>query len=174
MISFVCIKMEDIIMAKYRKLNISLTEEQRKSLESKVKKGKCSATEIRRTNVILMADDSSGKGMKDVDIAASLSITPQAVHNIKVKFLESDIKEENKDASDGVKRKKRETPPVPPKVTGDVEAKIIALACSTPPEGRSKWTLRLLSEKSVELEIIDSISHMQVSRILKKTNINLT
>ena len=63
---------------------------------------------------------------------------------------------------------------MPPKVTGDVEAKIIALACSAPPEGRSKWTLRLLSEKSVELEIIDSISHMQVSRILKKTNISLT
>ena len=77
-------------------------------------------------------------------------------------------------AGDAVKRKERNTPPVPPKCTGDVEARIIALACSEPPEGRSKWTLRLLSEKSVELKIIDSISHMQVGRILKKTNISLT
>ena len=67
-----------------------------------------------------------------------------------------------------MRRKKRETPPVPPKITGEVEARIIALACTEPPEGRTRWTLRLLSEKSVELEIIDSISHMQVGRILKK------
>ena len=73
-----------------------------------------------------------------------------------------------------MKRKERNTPPVPPKCTGDVEARIIELSCSEPPEGRSKWTLRLLSEKSVELKIIDSISHMQVGRILKKTNISLT
>ena len=163
-------------MGKYRKLDIVLTEEQRSSLENIVKKGKCSATEIRRANVILMVDDSNGKGMKDVDVAKALNITPQAVHNIKSRFIDStsDPNEETANAEAAVKRKERDTPPVPPKCTGDVEAKIIALACSEPPEGRSKWTLRLLSEKSVELEIIDSISHMQVGRILKKTNISLT
>lgn len=162
-------------MGKYRKLDIILTEEQRGTLEKLVKKGKCSATEIRRANVILMVDDSQGNGMKDVDVAKALNITPQAIHNIKSKFLDGTSGLlEKKNACYAVKRKKRETPPVPPKCTGDVEAKIIALACSEPPEGRSKWTLRLLSEKSVELEIIDSISHMQVGRILKKTNISLT
>lgn len=164
-------------MGKYRKLDIVLTEEQRGSLEKIVKKGKCSATEIRRANVILMVDESTGKGMKDVDVARAMNITPQAVHNIKARFIDGTAVpsgEGSKEAEAVVKRKVRKTPPVPPKCTGDVEAKIVALACSEPPEGRSKWTLRLLSEKSVELEIIDSISHMQVSRILKKTNLSLT
>ena len=71
-------------------------------------------------------------------------------------------------------RKKRETPPVPPKVTGDVEAHIIALACGDPPEGYEKWTLRLLADKCVELNYAESLSHMTVSRILKKTNLSLT
>jgi hypothetical protein len=71
-------------------------------------------------------------------------------------------------------RKKRATPPVAPKVTGDVEAHIIALACGNPPEGYEKWTLRLLADKCVELNYAESLSHMTVARILKKTNISLT
>ena len=73
-----------------------------------------------------------------------------------------------------VERKKRITPPVPAKVTGEVEAHIIALACGTPPEGYAKWTLRLLADRTVVLGYVNSISHMQVGRILKKTNISLT
>ena len=72
-----------------------------------------------------------------------------------------------------LKRKKRETPPVEAKVTGEVEAHIIALACGEPPKGYAKWTLRLLADKSVQLRYIDSISHTQVGRILKKTSISL-
>lgn len=65
-------------------------------------------------------------------------------------------------------RKKRLTPPVPAKVTGEVEAHIIALACGEPPAGYAKWTLRLLADRSVKLGYVDSISHVQVGRILKK------
>jgi hypothetical protein len=68
--------------------------------------------------------------------------------------------------------KKRDIPPVPAKITGDVEARIIALSCNEPPEGRSKWTLRLLADKAVELEIIDSISYVSIGQVLKKTNSN--
>lgn len=64
--------------------------------------------------------------------------------------------------------KKRETPPVEAKVTGDVEAHIIALACGDPPKGYAKWTLRLLADRSVKLGYVESISHTQVGRILKK------
>ncbi|MFA5738303.1 MAG: helix-turn-helix domain-containing protein, partial [Bacteroidales bacterium] len=71
-------------------------------------------------------------------------------------------------------RKKRETPPVEAKVTGEIEAHIIALACGDPPKGYAKWTLRLLADRSIQLRYIDSISHTQVGRILKKTNISLT
>lgn len=70
-------------------------------------------------------------------------------------------------------RKKRETPPVEAKVTGEVEAYIIALAFGEPPKGYAKWTLRLLADKSVKLKYIDSVSHTQVGRILKKTSISL-
>ena len=66
-----------------------------------------------------------------------------------------------------IDRKKRETPPVPAKVTGDVEAHIVALACSEPPEGYERWTVRLLADKCVELNYVDSLSHMTVSRVLK-------
>ena len=71
-----------------------------------------------------------------------------------------------------INRKKRETPPVPAKVTGEVEAHVAALACSEPPEGYSKWTLRLLADKTVELGYIDSISHVTISTILKKMNLS--
>lgn len=128
--------------------------------------------EIRRANVLLLADESGDrKRQKDVVIADMLNITPQAVHGIKLNFLE------RSDAADpvkGIRRKRRETPPVPAKCTGDIEAKIIAIACGAPPEGFSRWTLRLISERAVEMRIIDAISHTQVGRILKKTNISLT
>jgi hypothetical protein len=62
----------------------------------------------------------------------------------------------------------------PPKFSGKQQAKITALACSTPPEGRSRWTLRLLADKVVELELVDDISHKSVGEILKKTNSSLT
>lgn len=160
-------------MTKYRKLQIILTKEQRVSLEKTIRKGTSGAMEIRRANVLLLADESEGrKRQKDVVIADMLHITPQAVHDIKLHFIERSTKDST-DPGSGIRRKKRETPPVPAKCTGDVEARIIAIACSTPPEGHCRWTLRLISERAVELEIIDSISHMQVGRILKKTNISL-
>jgi transposase len=65
-------------------------------------------------------------------------------------------------------RKKREGPPVPSKITGEVEAKIIALCCGKPPEGRARWTLRLLEEKTGELGIVESISDNTIGRLLKK------
>ena len=69
--------------------------------------------------------------------------------------------------------RKKGNAPVEAKVTGEVEAHIIALACGEPPKGYAKWTLRLLADKSVQLRYIDSISHTQVGRILKKTSISL-
>lgn len=161
-------------MAKNRKLRIELTEDQRKSLERTVRKGLSGAMEIRRANVLLLANEAGEhKRQKDVVIAKMLHITPQAVHDIKLKFIEreDDVPDY---PSNGIRRKKRKTPPVPAKCTGDVEAKITALACSTPPNGQSRWTLRLIAERAVELEIVQSISHTQVGRILKKTNLSST
>jgi len=66
-------------------------------------------------------------------------------------------------------RKERETPPIPPKITGEVEARIIQIACSEPPKGRSRWTIKLIAKRAVELHIVDSISTGSVCEILKKT-----
>ena len=95
------------------------------------------------------------------EIASLFLVNPQTVHTIRKTYATEGL-----DAAIG--RKKRQTPPIQPKITGDVEAKIIALRCGEPQEGRSKWTVRLLADKAVELQIIDSISHESVFRLLKK------
>ena len=95
-------------------------------------------------------------------------ISVQAVYNMRDEYLA------NQDIHAYLTRKKRETPPVPAKVDGKVEAEIIALACSEAPEGHSRWTLRLLAERVVALNIVDSISYVRVQQILKKRNISLT
>jgi len=105
--------------------------------------------------------------MKEAEIAQLFHVSQQTVHSIRQLYSEKGL-----DAAIG--RKKRETPPVPAKITGDVEARIIALSCNEPPPGRSKWTLRLLADKAVELEIINSISYVAVGQLLKKTNLSLT
>ena len=92
----------------------------------------------------------------------------QTVNDVKRDFLASES------MSTFLQRKKRITPPVKPKVTGELEARIIALACSEVPQGYAKWTLRLLADKSVELNYVDKLSHMTVSRLLKKRNLSLT
>lgn len=158
-------------MKEYQKLSIVLSSDEKKELKDIVKKGKSSAALIRRANVILMSDSSEGEKKTEEEIASSLNISRQTVHNIKVKYLS---KAKETETTKKIERKKRETPPVEPKFDGEAEAKIIALACSAPPEGRTKWTLRLLSERSVQMEIVDQISHTQVGRILKKTNLSLT
>ena len=117
-------------------------------------------------NVLLAADENNSKSRKsETEIAELLHVSKQTVHTIRQLYFEKGL-----DAALG--RKKRNTPPVPAKITGDVEARIIALSCSEPPSGHSKWTLRLLADKAVELEIIDSISHVAVGQLLKKTNSN--
>lgn len=113
-------------------------------------------------NVLLTADENSTSGRKsEVDITALFHVNQQTVHTTRKRYSEKGL-----DAAIG--RKKRETPPVEAKITSEVEARIIALSCSTPPTGRSRWSLRLLADKAVELHYIDSISHEAVGCLLKK------
>lgn len=141
---------------------VNLTVEEREGLLYIVSKGTISAKAIMHANVLLAADETrKGGKMIDEDIAELYHINRQTAQTIRRTYSEKGL-----DAA--IKRKKRDAPPVEPKITGEVEARIIALCCSTPPEGRSKWSLRLLADKSVELEIIDSISHEAISRLLKK------
>ena len=146
---------------------IELSDEDRKTLQDIVTKGKSPAKAILRANILLASDRNNKKHMTVAEIAETYHTTPTTVQTVRTSYANNGLEAT-------VNRKKRETPPVPPKVTGDVEAHIIALACGNPPEGYSKWTLRLLADKCVELNYAESLSHMTVSRILKKTNLSLT
>jgi len=146
-----------------------LTPEQRSELEKFSKTGVRSTRLVNRARIILALDASGGrKALSQSEIAERIGVSRQTVINVREDFLTAS------DLSTFLRRKKRETPPVKPKVTGELEARIIALACGEVPEGYAKWTLRLLAEKCVELCYIDTLSHMTVSRLLKKHNLSLT
>ena len=145
---------------------IELSEQDRSELIEIVKKGKSPARTILRANILLASDRRSEKYMTISEISNAYHTTPTTVYNVRVSYCENGLKAT-------INRKKRETPPVPSKVTGDVEAHVIALACGKAPEGYATWTLRLLADKTVELGYIDSISHVTVSKILKKMNLSL-
>lgn len=147
---------------------IYLTEEEQIRLNSMIHSGNHNSHEIIRAKVLLMLDR-TGK-TEDIScqsIAEKAEISRQAVYNMRKEYLK------NHDITSYITRKKRETPQDKSKIDGKVEAEIIALACSKPPKGHSRWTIRLLAEKTVELHFIDSLSHMTVQRLLKKTNISL-
>jgi len=148
---------------------IVLTVSERAELRQFSKKGTHSVRLVNRAKIILALDTSGGrKPETQRAIAEHIGVSRQAVNDAKLDFLAADS------VSEFLRRKKRETPPIPPKVAGEDEARLIALACSKAPPGYARWTLRLLAEKCVELHYFGTISHMTISRLLKKHSLNLT
>jgi len=167
MVCYTYLKQRNDIIMPSVKYVIELSDNDRKILNGIISKGQSPAKQILRANILLASDRNNKKYMTVAEIASAFSTTPTTVQNVRTSYA-------NKGLDATINRKKRKMPPVPPKVTGDVEAHIIALACGEPPEGYSRWTVRLLADKCVELNYADSISHMTVSRVLKKTNLSLT
>ena len=152
-----------------KKNQIELTPGERNALEKFSTTGVHSVRLVKRAKIILALDTSdSRKASKQEEIAQHLEVSRQAVNNVRRDFLAAE------NVSIFLQRKKRMTPPIEPKITGELEARIIALACSKAPPGYAKWTLRLLASKCVELQYADSLSHMTVNRLLKKRNLSLT
>jgi len=151
------------------KNEIVLTSEQRQELEQFSKAGIHSVKLVNRAKIILGLDESRG-GKKETQavIADRVGVSRQTVNNAKSDFWAAGSVDKF------LQRKGRETPPVAPKVTGELEAHIIALACGEVPQGHAKWTLRLLADKCIKLGYVDSVSHMTVSRLLKKRSLSLT
>jgi predicted XRE-type DNA-binding protein len=146
-------------------IKIELSDEVRSELEKFTETGKRSVKLVKRAKIILELDEADRrKPLTQARIAEKIGVDRRTVSNAKQAFLAADS------VAVFLQRKKRETPPVQPKITGDVEAHIIALACSPVPEGCAKWSVRLLADKSVELNYIDSISFKSVQRLLKKHN----
>ena len=148
---------------------VNLTTEMRKEFERFTTTGVRSVKLLKRAKIILALDVSTGiKPESEENIARRMEVSRQTIQNVKKDFFAS------ANISSFLQRKKRETPPVPAKMTGEFEAHVIALACSEAPEGFSKWSLRLLADKCMELNYIDEISHMTIRRVLKKHNLSLT
>ena len=142
--------------------DIYLTIEEQEYLRSIIKTGIHNSHEITRARVLLMLDR-SGKTdhVRYKRTAEYAGVSVQAVYNMRDEFYE------NHDVEAYITRKKRETPPRKPKLDGEGEAKIIALACSEPPEGCSKWTVRLVTATALELHLVDELSYVTVHRLLK-------
>ena len=140
---------------------VRLNDNERETCRNIIKKLKGSAAKVRRANILLKAD-AEGPNWKDQDIAAAFLCSRQCIENLRKRLVTEgfDI---------ALNGKKRETPPRAKCFDGRQEAEVIALRMSDPPEGRNGWTLRLLADKIVELEIAPKTSRSTVWRTLKKT-----
>lgn len=147
---------------------IYLTNAEEEYLEKIRKSGTHNVHVVIRARVLLLLNR-TGKTdhVRYSRTAETVGISRQAVYNMRNEYLET------QDIEAYLNRKKRETPPVPAKVDGNVEAQIIALACSKPPKGCARWSTRLLANKAVELHFVDSLSYTTVERLLKKRNLSL-
>jgi transposase len=139
-----------------------LTEEERSMLTELVNKGRAAAYKIKHANVLLKVD-ADGPAWTDGQAAEAFSCSPRTVGSIRQCLVEQGLEA-------ALERKKRERPPRDPILDGEKEARLIQIACSEPPPGRARWTLRLLAEELVALEGVESISAPTVMRALKKTS----
>lgn len=141
---------------------VTLEETERIHLEAIISKGKHESVKVRRANVLLAVDQSpEGKGWTDAKAHQAFGMSIRQIERLRKRFVEYSFEV----AFNGKKRE-----PNPPQFDGEVEAHIIALACGQVPQGYVRWTLRMLAEKAVEMEYVESISHESVRKLLKKRN----
>lgn len=145
-----------------KKYIVRLTEEERRGLKALVSKGRASARKIARAQVLLKVD-ADGPNWTDEQVAEAFGMRANTVRDIRQRFVEEGLER-------ALDRKQPADPPRRRKLDGAGEARLIALACGEPPEGRARWTLKLLAGQLVELAIVDGISPETVRQTLKKTN----
>jgi len=146
---------------------VRLSKEERKQLLAIIRVGKAAAYKLLWARILLKVDQGEGgTGLSDEETAAALETTRRTVERVRRRLVEEGLEA-------ALTRKKRETPPRQPILDGAAEAQLVALCCSEAPRGRKRWTLRLLADKLVELEVVESISKDTVSRRLKKTSLSL-
>jgi transposase len=143
---------------------VELTSEERDQLTQLVSSGKRSARTITRARILLKADQASGgPAWHDDRIAEAVGCGQRTVERVRQRLVEEGLEA-------ALNHKPQARPSVPPKLDGAGEARLIALACSEPPDGRDGWTLQLLADKLVELRVVESLSYETVRRVLKKTS----
>lgn len=140
--------------------HVTLTPEEKVRCQSIISTGKSAAYRIRHAH-ILLAVDRDGQALSNEEAARYYGCRPGTVGNIKRRYVQEGLES-------ALERKKRTTPPHEPRLDGEKEARLITLACSTPPEGRNGWTMQLLADELVRLQVVESISDETVRRTLKK------
>ena len=147
-----------------KKYIVTLTIEEREQLQALIAAGKAAAKKLAHARILLKADAAAGgPACDDQRIAEAVEVSTDTVGRVRQRFVEYGL-----EAALG--RKKQERPSRARKLDGRAEARLIALACSAPPTGRKEWTMKLLADKLVELDIVDTISDEKVRRTLKKTS----
>lgn len=151
-----------------KKYTVKLTKEEQQTLTSLVKTGKRAASKILHARLLLTVDEGEFADVRsiktDKEIAHFFGINPSTFYRLRKRFVEEGL--------EAALLRKKHTRTRPRKMTGEQEAHLVSLCCSPPPEGRSRWTLKLLSNRLIQLEIIDTISPATVGRVLKKMNLN--
>ena len=149
-----------------KKYIVRLTVHERKELQELVKKGKTQAYRIKHAH-ILLAVDADGPNWPDHQVAEAYKCHQNTVVNVRQRFVEQGF-------GAALERKRQQAPSRQRILDGDSEARLITIACSSPPKGRAKWTMQMLADELVALKVVDCISGQTVWRTLKKTNLNLT
>jgi hypothetical protein len=153
--------------AKPGKVCVRLRPDQRTQLEQITRNGHSSAKRIQHARVLLMADQEHPLGRyTDEQISRALSVHVKTVSRIRKAFVGSGL-------APAIERRQRTTPPVPPKLDGKAEARLVAICCSAAPGGRVRWTLSLLAQELVRRQVVVSICPETVRKTLKKTNCSL-
>ena len=147
-----------------KKYIVTLTAEERQDLLDLIAAGKAAAGKLAHARILLKADAADGgPAWPDGRIAEALEVSPATVERVRQRFVEQGLEA-------ALVRKPQDRPSRLPTLDGRAEARLIALACSTPPDGRLGWTMRLLADKLVELEVVPSISDETVRRSLKRVS----
>jgi hypothetical protein len=151
-----------------KKYVVRLEPSELERLRAVVKAGKAEAYKIRHANILLAVDEGpEGPALTDAQAAKTLSVSVGTIEQLRCKFVEQGLEV-------CLNRKKQVRPSVEPTFDGEKEARLIALACSKAPDGRERWSLRLLADRAVDLKIVDSTSHETVRRVLSKTRSSRT
>jgi transposase len=149
-----------------KKYIVTLTPEERRLLQEMLSRGKAAARKLMHARILLKADVAAdGPGWNDEAIVEALEVGRATVERVRKEFVEEGL--------EAALERRKPRRQYRRKLDGDGEAHLIALACQEPPEGRSRWTLRLLADRMVQLEYVDEISYQTVRRTLKKTSSSL-
>jgi len=148
-----------------KRYRVTLTRQEHDELEQLIRKGKSAAQKLAHARILLLADESDdAPAFTDQQIAEALKLSTRTIERVRQRFVEQGFEA----ALVPAKSKRIYSN----KLDGKHEARLIALACSKPPAGKKRWTLRLLADEAVELEITDSLSHETVRQTLKKTSLS--